>query len=160
MRNTDKKDDEVILNLIRSEKIAHQQELVAKLKRLGLSIPQSTLSRRLKKLGVVKVQNCYKILNSEIKTFIPILEIKVSPPNILILHTLPGHANSLAFQLDQNIVHGTNEILKKRYDSLMGTVAGDDTVLVIADGTKKGLDKLVEEIEMDFEVEHFRDEKN
>ncbi|WP_186645680.1 ArgR family transcriptional regulator [Fluviispira vulneris] len=160
MKNTEKKDDEVILDLIRTEKIAHQQELVAKLKKLGLSIPQSTLSRKLKKLGVVKVQNCYKILNSSTKTLVPIFEIKVSPPNILILHTLPGHANSLAFQLDQKIMHGTNNAVKSRYDSLMGTIAGDDTVLVISDGTKKGLEKLLEEIEMDFEVERFHGETN
>ena len=150
--NNFKSEDDLILEAVKNENITHQNELVAKLKSLGLDIPQSTLSRRLKKLGIAKINNLYVVVESRTRMQVPILSMKVSQPNIIILHTLPGHANTLATQLDEKISFDTNLPTDTPFSTLCGTIAGDDTVLLISDGTKNGLEKLKREIEEDFIV--------
>jgi transcriptional regulator of arginine metabolism len=150
--NNFKSEDDLILEAVKNENISHQNELVAKLKSIGLDIPQSTLSRRLKKLGIAKINNHYIVVESRHRMQVPILSMKISQPNIIILHTLPGHANTLATQLDDKISFDKNPQADTSYNNLCGTIAGDDTVLVISDGTKSGLEKLKREIEEDFEI--------
>lgn len=157
MKNTNnnfKTEDDIILEAIKNRDITHQNELVAKLKSLGLDIPQSTLSRRLKKLGIAKINNHYTVIDSRPKIQSPILSLKLSLPNILILHTLPGHASTLAIQLDEKISFETTHSSDAPYSTLCGTIAGDDTVLIISDGSKNGLEKLRKEIEEDFIFEN------
>ena len=148
-----KTEDDIILEAVKSKNISHQNELVDILKSLGVDIPQSTLSRRLKKLGIAKINNQYTILGTRPRIQSPILSIKVSMPNIIVLHTLPGHANSLAIQLDEKISFEAKNSLQNAYSTLCGTIAGDDTVLVLSDGSKNGLEKLKKEIEEDFIIE-------
>ena len=150
MKNIHNSEDATILDLIQNQKIAHQQELVEKLKALGVHIPQSTLSRRLKSLGIAKIHNYYQIIDLKKPVGVSVLSLKVSFPNLIVLHTLPGHANSIAFQLDQKMDANKNSSLKKSYQFLLGTIAGDDTILLISDGTKEGIEKLKKEIEKDF----------
>ena len=84
------------------------------------------------------------------KTQSPILDIKVSQPNILVLHTLPGHANTLAIVIDERLSFEGKTELDNGYKHLCGTIAGDDTILVLADGSKDSLLKLKAQIEEDF----------
>jgi transcriptional regulator of arginine metabolism len=148
-----KTEDDIILEAVKGKIITHQNELVAILKSLNVDIPQSTLSRRLKKLGIAKINNQYTILGTRPRIQNPILSIKVSMPNIIVLHTLPGHANSLAIQLDEKISFESKNTLHDAYSTLCGTIAGDDTVLVLCDGSINGLEKLKKEIEEDFIVD-------
>lgn len=152
INNNFKSEDDLIREAVKNKNITHQNELVAKLKSLGLDIPQSTLSRRLKKLGIAKINNSYTVIESKQRMQVPILSIKISQPNIIILHTLPGHADTLAYQLDEKISFDDKISPNSTYSTLCGTVAGDDTVLVISDGTKNGLEKLKREIEEDFSI--------
>jgi transcriptional regulator of arginine metabolism len=153
MKHSSEVEDAAILQVIRNEQISDQQGLVEKLKSLGFSIPQSTLSRRLKRLGVVKLHNIYKIIELEAAPRVSILSLKVSPPNLILLRTLPGHASSLAAQIDQKIPNNNSSSPSQNdYDSLLGTIAGDDTVLVIADGSKDGLEELKIKIQRDYQA--------
>jgi transcriptional regulator of arginine metabolism len=152
INNNFKSDDDLILEAVRNQNITHQNELVAILKSLGRDIPQSTLSRRLKKLGIAKINNIYTVIESRPRTQVPILNIKLSLPNIIVLHTLPGHADTLAYQLDEKISFDNNTPQNSPYKTLCGTIAGDDTVLVISDGTNSGLEKLKKDIEEDFVI--------
>ena len=52
MKHNIQQEDRIIVDTIRGQKISQQNELVEKLKKLGIDIPQSSLSRRLKKLGI------------------------------------------------------------------------------------------------------------
>lgn len=148
-----KTEDEIILDTVKNHAISQQNDLVQVLESLGVEIPQSSLSRRLKKLGIAKINNQYTIIGARPQVLCPILNIKISPPNIIVLHTLPGHANSLAIQLDEKISFDATTPSQKEYDTLCGTIAGDDTVLVLSDGSKKGLEKLKKAILTDFFVE-------
>jgi len=125
-----KLENDAIIRLVKQHKIRDQSEFLVHLRMAGIDMPQSTLSRRLKRLNVIKVQDYYKVLQEEAVARTPLLHIKAAAPNLLVLHTLPGHASSLAFQLDQKI-YPVDGAAEPEFSGLLGTIAGDDTVLVI-----------------------------
>ena len=110
--------DELILRLLEAHPITDQTELLARLAAEGHELTQSTLSRRLKRLSVHKVQGRYRRAEVAAQP-LPEAEIAVVPPNLLVLRTAPGFAQALGVALDRDPVVGQ-----------MGTLAGDDTVFV------------------------------
>jgi transcriptional regulator of arginine metabolism len=126
-----------IRNIITTCKIGTQEELLQKLGEEGLSYTQATLSRDLKFLKVGKIADAQKgyiyfipeggniadsrQANANIDN-IPsngFLSIQFSH-NLAVIRTLPGHASSVALRID----------MKNPYE-IIGTIAGDDTILVI-----------------------------
>lgn len=122
--------DSQILGIIQSHTIKEQMELQHILEKNGYNVPQATLSRRLKKLKIAKVQGIYKVVDFSLPRNPPILNIRVSELGLLILHTHPGHAASLAYIIDRKYVSFSPQDLKKEC-GILGTIAGDDTVMVI-----------------------------
>lgn len=111
-----------ILELLSKNKIKNQNALVKALKDHGIEADQSTLSRTLNKLGVQKENGFYKI---ESETKENGLKITVIPPNLVVVKTLPGHAQALGYKIDSQSIAG-----------LVGTLAGDDTVLCMIENPK------------------------
>lgn len=94
-------------------------------------INQSTLSRKLKKYGIEKKNGYYQkdyspVVNNNV------LDIRLSFPNIIIIYTSPGHAGAIAYTLDKAIHTQDHSSNLNKYT--LGTVAGDDTIIVITDG--------------------------
>lgn len=110
--------DALILQLLDDSPIADQGDLLARLEAQGHELTQSTLSRRLRRLGVLKVQGRYRRVESTAQT-LPEVTITEAPPNLLVLRTAPGFAQALGLSLDADPLPGQ-----------MGTIAGDDTVFV------------------------------
>jgi transcriptional regulator of arginine metabolism len=110
--------DTLILQLLEASAIADQSELLARLTAEGHDLTQSTLSRRLKRLGVQKVQGRYRRVEHSAQV-LPEVTVTEVPPNLLVLRTAPGFAQALGLSLDADPVPGQ-----------MGTLAGDDTVFV------------------------------
>jgi len=115
-----------ILNILRRKEIYTQEELARELNQLGIQATQVTLSRDMRELALVKTAEGYRQLRDE--TLGPSLadvaneylqDIRVAQ-NLVVLRTSPGNANSLAIAIDQGAL-----------DQVVGTVAGDDTVLVV-----------------------------
>jgi transcriptional regulator of arginine metabolism len=115
-----------ILNILRRKEIYTQEELARELGHLGIQTTQVTLSRDMRELALVKTAEGYRQLPAE--TAGPTLadvaneylqDIRVAQ-NLVVLRTSPGNANSLAIAIDRGDL-----------DEVVGTVAGDDTVLVI-----------------------------
>ncbi len=116
-----------ILKLIRSKHIHTQEELSGELRTLGIAATQVTLSRDIRELRLVKTAEGYQEmlpedtgpqfaqLAAEFLTDVRIAQ------NLVVLKTSPGHANSVAVALDG-----------EEWPEVVGTVAGDDTILVIA----------------------------
>ena len=131
-----------IKHLIGSRKISSQEELVILLEQEGYKITQATLSRDLKYLKVAKVPDVetgYKYVIPEVvqklDNALPVNEdfpvsgvesIEFSG-QMAIMKTRPGFANGIASVIDS---HGPYEIL--------GTIAGDDTILLIS---REGVNK-------------------
>lgn len=124
--------DNFIINIIKERDIAEQSDLQDYLHEKGYSIPQATLSRRLKKLNIAKVAGVYKMVGLYRTALPQVLNIQISDQGLIILHTHPGSAGSLAYYLDQTYVTYNPELPKNF--GVLGTIAGDDTVLLITQG--------------------------
>jgi transcriptional regulator of arginine metabolism len=116
-----------ILNIIRSQQIYTQEELARELVQHGVQTTQVTLSRDIREMGLVKTADGYRTLPTEkagpeladvIDEYMQ--DVKVAQ-NMVVIRTSPGNANTLAVALD-------NEDLPE----VVGTVAGDDTIFVVA----------------------------
>jgi transcriptional regulator of arginine metabolism len=139
-----------ILKLIEATSLESQQQLLEALGKEGLYISQSTLSKDLKELGIIKVRgkegkfrflqtkereifHVGVMLKKELQDF---LTDTIPVGNLVILKTASGNASGTAKCLDDI---GWNEII--------GTIAGDDTVLIITktpEDAKSVVEKLQE----------------
>ncbi|RKH30598.1 arginine repressor [Corallococcus praedator] len=113
--------DDAILQLISRQEITDQAVLQEQLEAAGHAPSQSTLSRRLKKLSVQKVNGRYQRTEAPpvVAAIAPRVSIIEAPPNMLVLKTAPGYAQIFGVALDREEVAG-----------LAGTVAGDDTIFI------------------------------
>jgi transcriptional regulator of arginine metabolism len=137
-----------ILKVLAGEPVASQDELRRQLIHLGLRVTQATLSRDLRELRLVKTTEGYKPLAQAaseespatsrlaraVKSFL--LDIRPAQ-NMLVLKTPPGGAQPLAAAVDS-----------ERWKEVAGTLAGDDTVLIITPSLKAraAVQKRVEEM--------------
>ena len=115
-----------ILKLIHAKRVHTHEDLENELLALGISSTQTTLSRDIRELGLAKTSDGYRQIESEsggvdltaITRFLH--DVRIAQ-NLLVLKTSAGHASSLAVAIDQ-----------AEWPEVVGTIAGDDTVLVIA----------------------------
>jgi transcriptional regulator of arginine metabolism len=121
-----------ILKLLNGHPVASQDELRRQLGHLGVRVTQATLSRDLRELRLVKTTQGYRPLSaatSEESSPIPALAralkeflLDIRPAqNMLVLKTPPGGAQALAAAVDS-----------EHWKEVAGTLAGDDTVLIIS----------------------------
>jgi transcriptional regulator of arginine metabolism len=123
----------LIAKIIKQGGVESQSHLVKLLAREGVKVTQATASRDLEDLGATRVRDA----NSEFQYVIPedasarsssavnlIVSVTASG-NLAVVRTPPGGAQLLASAIDRNSLNGA---LK----SAIGTIAGDDTVLVVA----------------------------
>jgi transcriptional regulator of arginine metabolism len=130
-----------IREILSSSTITSQEVLQNELKEAGFLVTQATLSRDLKNLRVVKATgldgiSSYRIQDGTIGSPQPhlpdtlegVVSIEFSG-QLGILKTLPGFANAVAYYID-----------RLKLPQVMGTIAGDDTILIIArEGVSKHL---------------------
>ena len=128
-----RKRQEAILSLISKHQIATQEELVARLGRVGIHTTQATVSRDIAELGLVRVggPESHYVKPSDglgaaspagreerLQRLLRDLPLTVRRgQGIAILTTTPGSANSLASAIDS-----------VAWPELIGTIAGDDTI--------------------------------
>jgi len=117
-----------ILKLVRSRRILTQEDLARELKQgFGIQTTQVTLSRDIRELGLVKTHEGYSQVapaaaGPDLATVVAeFLQDARVAQNLMVLRTSPGNANALAVALD-----------KESWPEVVGTLAGDDTVLVVA----------------------------
>ena len=116
-----------ILKLIRMKRVNTQEEIAQELGKQGIAATQVTLSRDIRDLRLVKTREGYQEMAPEetgpgfaLLAAEFLLDVLIAQ-NLVILKTSPGHANSVAVSLDG-----------ERWPGVVGTIAGDDTILVIA----------------------------
>jgi transcriptional regulator of arginine metabolism len=117
--------------LLRTRQVSSQARMLEQLRGQGFDATQATISRDLEDLGAVKVRGpdgrlVYALPGNgtgqdEIRRMLGASLLAIVPSgNLVVLRTPPGHASALASTLDRAGVAG-----------VAGTVAGDDTVLVV-----------------------------
>lgn len=122
-----------IRQIISHKPIETQEELADELRKQGFKVTQATVSRDIRELRLVKVlteDNRYCYAEPENKTFISgrflrmfkesIVSI-VSSENLIVIRTLSGTASAAAEAIDN-----------LDWKNILGTIAGDNTILVIA----------------------------
>src|SRR5207244_3021835 len=133
------------LRLVTSERIANQEELRRRLATQKLRVTQATLSRDLQELRLIKTHEGYRpaaALPEEAAPLPPLaralgeflLDIRPAE-NLLVLKTPPSGAQPLAAAVDG-----------AKFPETAGTIAGDDTVLIITPN-KKSRESLQTKIE-------------
>lgn len=129
--------ERTILEIVREREVHSQAELVKALEIRGLEVTQATVSRDMKRLGLIKLpiaggraryaapqeailapsDSVAAALRSACDQFVT----EVAPcDTILLVKTLVGRANAVAIAIDE-----------ARIGEVAGTIAGDDTILVI-----------------------------
>jgi len=124
-----------ILEIIQEYPIETQDELISKLREVGIAVTQATISRDIRDLKLVKIacdggQNKYRYavstsdearISAKYRNIIRETVVKVDyADNIVVLKTYPGMAQAAAAAID-----GMN------WGDIVGSIAGDDTIFVL-----------------------------
>jgi transcriptional regulator of arginine metabolism len=124
----------LILELVEAEVITSQEQLRERLRARGISTTQATLSRDIRDIGLVKraadgayrrpqaaeakaVADPYAVLRHAVEEY---LRTRETVQQLVVLKTDTGQAQPLAVAID-----------RVRLGEIVGTIAGDDTILVI-----------------------------
>ncbi|WP_062048778.1 transcriptional regulator AhrC/ArgR [Bacillus sp. JCM 19034] len=130
-----------IREIITNNEVETQDELVEQLRLAGYNVTQATVSRDIKELHLVKVpmmDGRYKYSLPADQRFNPLQKLKRSlmdsfvsidrSENLIVMKTLPGNANAIGALIDN-----------LDWPEIMGTICGDDTILIICKTKDKGL---------------------
>ncbi len=124
---------DAIVRILRQTAVARQAELVDLLRRDGHEATQSSVSRDLRELGVVKGADRYLLPAVEdaltpshfetVQTFVK--GYRVAGSSLTVLRTTVGAAQSVALAID-----------KARWPEIVGTIAGDDTIFIATESAR------------------------
>jgi transcriptional regulator of arginine metabolism len=140
----------LLRRLLAEETVTSQRQLVHRLAEEGHAVTQATVSRDLDMIGAVKVHEpgkraryeipadpavataAERVLSQTLADFVESIDVSV---NMVVLHTPPGAAHLVGGSIDRAGI-----------DGVLGTVAGDDTLIVVA-GEDVGGAALARELE-------------
>jgi transcriptional regulator of arginine metabolism len=108
-----------ILNLIRAKRIGTQEELRTHLEHTGVPATQSSVSRDLEELGVVKHHGFYAMPHANGDAARGLLSLDVAGDVLVVARCLPGRASSVAVEIDDAAI-----------TEIVGTLAGEDTIFI------------------------------
>lgn len=117
-----------ILELISTRRVHTQEELVEALAADGWDVTQSSVSRDIAALGLVKQDGVYHrplpdaqrpVDPDELRIREGVLSVDTAGDVLVVIRTPPGEANRVAVAID-----------RLRWPSVVGTIAGDDTIFV------------------------------
>jgi transcriptional regulator of arginine metabolism len=126
-----------IRSIVRDERVRTQRALVDLLKDRGFVCTQATVSRDITEMGLKKLPEGVYVLAEDLhlQRMVAdlVMDVKHSD-NLVIVKASTGTAPGVAAALDAADIGG-----------ILGTIAGDDTILVIAHGTAEG-ERLVDQL--------------
>lgn len=126
-----------VISLVQSGLVHSQSDLVTLLEKAGYEVTQATASRDLEEIGALRGRDregmaVYQMPTNESQSLSRVISLPSelilsieSSGNLAVIRTPPGGAQLLASALDGAHAHGD-------LDSVIGTIAGDDTVLLIS----------------------------
>jgi transcriptional regulator of arginine metabolism len=114
-----------ILNLIRAKPISTQEVLRAHLERAGVAATQSSVSRDLEELGVVKHHGRYALPHANGDSTRGLLSLHTAGEILIVAKCLPGRASAVAVEIDDAAIQ-----------EIVGTLAGEDTIFVAVNDQK------------------------
>jgi transcriptional regulator of arginine metabolism len=119
-----------VLEALRQGPVASQEELQRALRKRGFKVGQATLSRDIRDLNLSKTASGYNLHQGDSATSLALPPVQrlvrefvldVRPAqNLLVLKTIVGSAQPVAAAIDE-----------QEWEEMVGTIAGDDTILII-----------------------------
>ncbi len=125
-----------IINLIETNRINTQEQLTKSLFDAGFDVTQSSVSRDLDELGIVKVGGFYAVPHHENARF-GFVGLETAGENLVVAKCESGLASAVAVQID-----------RAKIAEIVGTIAGDDTIFIAVKNAKaqKSVMKMIGEI--------------
>ena len=108
-----------ILSLIQAKPIGTQEDLRSLLERSGVPATQSSVSRDLEELGVVKQHGHYTLPRTNGATTRGLVSLDHAGEALVIARTIPGLASAVAVEIDAAAL-----------PEIVGTIAGEDTIFI------------------------------
>jgi transcriptional regulator of arginine metabolism len=108
-----------ILSLIRAKRIGTQEELTAHLERAGVAATQSSVSRDLVELGIVKHHGHYTLPRSTNGAARGLLSLDTAGDVLVVAKCDSGLASAVAVEIDRAMI-----------PEIVGTLAGEDTIFI------------------------------
>ena len=109
-----------LLSLIRARPVSTQGELASHLERAGFAATQSSISRDLEELGVVKRRGRYVVPSATEGTAARgLVSLEVAGDALVVARCVPGLASAVAVEIDGAAIR-----------EIVGTLAGEDTIFV------------------------------
>ena len=109
-----------LLSLIRAKRIGTQEELTEHLERAGVAATQSSVSRDLLELGIVKQHGYYTVPHAANGAAARgLLSLDPAGDALIVAKCEPGLASALAVEIDRAVV-----------PEIIGTLAGEDTIFI------------------------------
>ena|SRR5437879_919491 len=139
---------DAIVRILRDGLVRRQEDLVRLLKKEGHAVTQSSISRDLRDLGVLKASDRYVLPPDEVTRANGdfamlaqfVRDVRRAGPSITVLRTTIGAAQSVAVAID-----------KAQWPEVAGTISGDDTIF-IATASARAQDELVGRLQAIFRV--------
>jgi transcriptional regulator of arginine metabolism len=137
-----------IVRILREGMVRRQQDLVRLLKKAGHEVTQSSISRDLRDLGVLKASGRYVLppdevtrANGDFGTLSQFVrQLRRAGPSLTVLRTTIGAAQSVAVAID-----------RAEWPEVAGTISGDDTIF-IATASARAQDELVSRLRTLFRI--------
>lgn len=107
----------MILSLIQARPIGTQEDLCALLERAGVQATQSSVSRDLEELGIVKQHGHYALPRANGAR--GLLSLDQAGDSLVVARTMPGLASAVAVEIDAAAL-----------PEVVGTIAGEDTIFI------------------------------
>lgn len=114
-----------ILSLIQAKPIGTQAELKSHLERAGMPATQSSVSRDLEELGILKHNGRYVLPRANGAATHGLLSIDTAGDVLVVAHTELGLASAVAVQIDAATIK-----------EIIGTLAGEDTIFIAVNDRK------------------------
>lgn len=137
-----------IVRILKDGAVRKQGDLVRLLKKEGYEVTQSSVSRDLRDLGVLKASGGYVLpaadvtrTNSDFPALAQFVrDVKTAGPCLIVIKTTIGAAQSVAVALD-----------KAEWPEVVGTISGDDTIFIATDSSRAQA-KIIERLRATFRV--------
>ncbi|HEY5020350.1 MAG TPA: hypothetical protein VII17_04970 [Steroidobacteraceae bacterium] len=137
-----------ILRILRGSVVRRQSDLAQLLKRDGFEVTQSSVSRDLREIGVLKASGRYLAPSDEISRANGdfgalsqfVRTVKAAGTSITVIRTMIGAAASVAVALD-----------KAEWPEVVGTISGDDTIF-LATADARAQQRLIERLNLLFRI--------
>lgn len=115
-----------ILELIQTKQIGRQEELIEMLEAKGFSVNQSSVSRDLVELGIVKAHGFYAVPNKSNYASFGLQSLEIAGDNLIVAKTDTGFAAAVCVRIDN-----------AKIPEIVGTIAGEDTIFIAVRGSKE-----------------------